>query len=85
MPTVIGTALRPDQQRCVLAAYVHRFTREHVPNWAREPRPNGQPYRVQFDSDQDWLAHTVFSVTKNGGLAKGAACSSSPTWPEERE
>ena len=77
-----GTELDHDSQREVLAAYVHRFTGDHKPAWAREPMPNGKPYPVQFASDADWLANTLFEVTKAGRLNRRQRyCYSRPTWP----
>ena len=83
---VNGAALPVHLQREVLRRYVHRFTRDHVPAWTRDTRPNGKPYRVQFASDADWLANTDFPVTKAGAIADlPAHCNSRPTWPEGRE
>lgn len=82
----LGNQLPPADRNYVLAAYVHRFTREHVPGWARIPRPDGTHYPVQFDSDADWLAHTEFNVTKSGALDRRAThCMSFPTWPDNPE
>lgn len=81
-----GTELCREDQKAVLAAYVHRFTKEHKPAWARKPRPDGTAYAVQFASDTDWLAHTDFEVTKSGRLDNRATyCESSPTWPDNPE
>lgn len=79
-----GTDLSPECQRYALAVYVHRFTRDHVPAWARSPRSDGTAYPVQFASDADWLANTLFQVTGTGRLkrALGADCYSRPTWPD---
>jgi len=54
------TAVRPTlAQAC--ARYVHRFTMEHVPEWARRGQmPNGRHYAPQFRSDAEWYANTVF-------------------------
>lgn len=83
---VRGTDLHPEDQKHVLATYVHRFTREHRPDWANEPRPNGKPYPVQFDSDADWLANTTFAVKTDGRLdARVNRCESNPTWPDNPE
>lgn len=86
---VIGTKLGPAARREALARYVDRFTREHVPTWARQPRPCGNPYPVQFDSDADWLANTYFRVTARGALAdfndRRGDCQSYPTWPDNPE
>jgi hypothetical protein len=81
---VWGDKLAPTQRTIALASYVHRFTREHVPQWARQPRPDGSPYPVQFASDADWLANTQFNVTRNGALM-AADCYSRPTWPDNPE
>lgn len=82
----LGTQLAAADQRHVLAAYVHRYTREHVPEWARKPRPDGTPYPVHFASDADWLAHTRFFVRANGRLDhRFRHCWSEPTWPDDPE
>lgn len=82
----LGTELSAADRAHVLRAYVHRFTRDHVPAWAREPRPDGTAYPVQFDSDSDWLANTRFAVTKAGRLdGRSRYCESRPTWPDNPE
>lgn len=84
-PTALGSELSAADQRYVLAAFVHRFTRDHKPAWARKPRADGTAYPVQFASDADWLAHTRFVVTKTGRASRSACeCQSSPTWPDGR-
>lgn len=86
MKTLLGTQLHPNDRAHVLAAYVHHFTREHVPQWSRDPMPNGKPYPVQFASDADWLAHTRFPIRKDGRLDQRAQhCESNPTWPDNPE
>lgn len=42
------------------AQYVHRFTMEHVPAWARSGAPAGRYYAPQFRSDAEWYANTLF-------------------------
>jgi hypothetical protein len=80
---VPGSELRPEVQRDCLRRYVHRYTREHVPDWSRKPRHDGSSYPVQFASDADWLAHTLFTVKADGTLDERARyCHSSPTWPD---
>lgn len=80
-----GNELCAADQAHVLAAYLHRYTRENKPAWARELRPNGRPYPVQFDSDQEWLERTRFAVRKDGRLDRRARfCQSVPTWPDGR-
>lgn len=85
-PMLRGNQLLPEDQKYALAAFVHRFTRDHKPDWAKEPRLDGRPYKVQFASDQDWLANTDFYVTKKGRINRAAGeCYSHPTWPEGEE
>ena len=81
-----GTELSPAARREALSAFVHRFTRDNVPAWARKPRPDGTPYPVQFDSDADWLENTLFPVNAAGNLSgRERYCSSAPTWPDNPE
>lgn len=83
---VRGDKLSYELQREVLSKYVHRYTREHVPSWARKEWKDGKPYPVQFDSDRDWLANTFFSVTTSGRLSRREKhCRSNPTWPDNPE
>jgi hypothetical protein len=78
-----GSELPKLIQKQVLACFVHRFTKDHKPDWARRPRPDGTPYMVQFASDQDWLEHTEFYITNKGELSRRhKTCFSSPTWPD---
>lgn len=79
----LGSELTESEQRYVLATFIHRYTRDHTPTWAREKRPDGSKYQVQFSSDFDWLTHTRFAVTKTGNLnRKARECFSTPTWPD---
>ena len=78
-----GNMLCEEDRRHVIAAYVHRYTREHRPDWALETRPDGRPYPVQFASDADWLANSRFFVRRDGRLdMRHTLCHSSPTWPD---
>ncbi len=82
-----GSQLTKEDQSYVLAAYVHRFTKEHKPQWACEPLPDGTAYPVQFANDQDWLWNTLFYVSaKTFRLDHRAGrCESTPTWPDNPE
>src|SRR5262245_231807 len=82
-----GDQLTPALQKRCLAMFVHRYTRDHTPAWAKEARPNGQPYPVQFASDSDWLAHSLFAVSADGARLDRRVrhCESSPTWPDGKE
>ena len=78
---VTGNALTREDQRHVLAAYVHRYTRNHVPTWAPKPRPDGTTYPVHFANDDDWLCNTLFVIRTDGRLdQRYRTCHSRPTW-----
>lgn len=78
-----GSDLSPAMQAEALRRFPHRYTRTHRPEWARVPRPNGEPYPIQFADDADWLANTFFEVTKQGRLpGRNHFCRSYPTWPD---
>lgn len=77
-----GSSLRPEVQAECKRRFIHRYTREHVPEWVRR-----QPelYGVQFASDADWLEHTEFCVRGDGKLNERVSyCMSSPTWPDKK-
>jgi hypothetical protein len=81
-----GSELSPTDKAYVLRAYVHRYTGSHTPTWARGTMQNGQPYPLQFANDADWLANTLFAVTKSGKLDRRVTdCRSTPTWPNNPE
>lgn len=80
---VKGTELKPSAKAEALRGYINRYTKTHVPEWAKRPRPDGTQYMPQFKDDNDWLEHTLFYITKNGDLDKrNPDCESSPTWPD---
>ena len=75
-----GTRLTREDQQHVLSAYVHRFTVEHKPAWARDSDP------IHFANDADWLANTEFHVREDGRLdQRYNHCFSHPTWPANEE
>jgi hypothetical protein len=81
-----GNQLHPADQRFVLAAYVHRFTGDHIPAWATKPRPDGSSYPLQFANDAEWLANSRFAVRRCGRLDQRVKqCFSAPTWPNNPE
>lgn len=68
------------------AQYVHRFTMEHVPAWARQQREDGSYYAPQYRSDQEWYDNTTFPGERGGRFTappKGARyCETrNQTWP----
>ena len=72
-----------EDRRHVLAAYVHRYTKEHIPQWARQANHAGRGYRPQHATDLDWLANTLFTVRNDGRLdMRVHHCASTPTWPD---
>jgi hypothetical protein len=78
-----GTDLSAQDQARALARYVQRFTRDHVPDWAAQAAREGRHVVVEFDSDDEWLANTLFSVRADGGLdGRARYCESTPTWPD---
>lgn len=79
-PRTKGSLLRPAEQAEALARFVHRHTKDHRPAWARH-----EEYPVQFASDAEWLANTVFRTNKDGTLHATAHCESAPTWPDNPE
>ena len=82
---LLGTQLNSEDRAYVLAAYVHRFTGNHKPNWAQKTIPNGNPYEVQFKDDEDWLNYTHFAVNRKGKLDRSCGeCRSNPTWPNRK-
>ena len=42
------------------AAYPHRFTLEHKPQWAKDQRVDGSYYAPQYSSDAEWYERTYF-------------------------
>lgn len=77
MVTMRGSEMCAYLQNQAKLMFVHRYTGEHKPNWVKGPETP-----VQFKDDTDWLAHTIFHITKNGEIAQRPKyCESSPTWP----
>lgn len=62
------------------AQYVHRFTMEHVPDWARTAEPNGLFYAPQFRSDAEWFRNTKFPTDRR----VRHCCTAGQTWPVGR-
>lgn len=86
-----GHQLSPALRREALAAFVHRYTAEHVPSWSRTPAPNGRHYAPQYRSDREWLDKTRFPITRSGqgirlksgsNIGNTIHCESNdPSWP----
>ena len=65
--------------RLAKCAYPHRYTLEHVPQWAATPAPNGKYYAPQYRSDREWYAHTLFP--SDNPYHKQDCHSTEQTWP----
>lgn len=66
------------EQAC--AKFRQRFTMEHVPGWALEPRADGTHYAPQYSSDREWYDRTFFYGEHY--LAGKRHCHSTfPSWP----
>lgn len=64
------------------AQYVHRYTMEHVPAWARTAAPNGKYYAPQFRTDREWYEHTEFPPHRFSMGKRDTSCyTSGQTWP----
>jgi hypothetical protein len=64
-------------------AYVHRYTMEHVPAWAKRPCDNGKFYAPQFRTDREWFENTKFPPNNPFAHSKrDTSCyTSGQTWP----
>ncbi len=61
--------------------YIHRFTAEHVPTWARQPMTETRYYAPQYRNDREWYNKTTFPG-EDGHLGGRDHCfSSGQTWP----
>jgi hypothetical protein len=85
-----GDLLPLTLQEHVKRVYVHRFTGDHQPVWARDEWKDGKPYPLQFRDDGEWLAHSYFPVhgfedDKSSWRIGRGSCLSYPTWPENPE
>lgn len=63
------------------AQYVHRFTMDHFPAWARQPAPNGRYPAPQFRSDREWYENTLFPGEGFIGRRSRHCFTSNLTWP----
>ncbi len=60
--------------------YVHRFTMEHIPQWALQPHAS-KYYAPQYRTDQEWYDNTFFSGDE-GHLGTAKECTSTnQSWP----
>lgn len=63
------------------AQYVHRYTMEFVPAWARKPADNSRYYAPQFNSDREWYDNTRFYGEDGFIGVRGHCYTTGQTWP----
>lgn len=79
MRRILGCNLPAALQAQAKARFVHRSTGDHQQGAALD-------YPLQFASDAEWLANTLFWITAAGLLSRRARfCESTPTWPNNPE
>ena len=62
------------------ARFVHRYTMEHAPAWARKQRTDGTFYAPQFRTDAEWYAATLFHG-ESPFATRDNCYTSGQTWP----
>lgn len=63
------------------AVYVHRYTMEHKPAWARGVRSDGLFYAPHYSSDLEWYDNTSFPGEGNH-IGRITSCfSRNASWP----
>lgn len=71
---------RPISFEQARAQFVHRFTMEHIPTWAKQRREDGTFYAPQFRTDREWYDSALFQGESE--LATRNHCySTGQTWP----
>ena len=72
--------IRPLTFEQAKSQFVHRFTMEHVPSWAKQQREDGSYYAPQYSSDLEWYNRTFFKGESE--LPSNKSCYSyDPSWP----
>lgn len=61
------------------AHYPHRFTMEHVPDWAKRPSGNNRFYAPQYRTDREWFENSIFPP--ENPLHRRDCWSRNQTWP----
>lgn len=61
--------------------YVHRFTMEHVPAWAKARREDGTFYAPQYRTDREWYENTTFPGEPGHIGDKRHCYTSNQSWP----
>lgn len=68
----------------VCRQWVHRFTCEHFPEWARKPMSTGRFYAPPYISDREWFDNSIFpgeAQHKLQAVGSGYCLSKGQTWP----
>lgn len=60
--------------------FIHRYTMEHIPEWAKHPADNGKFYAPQFNSDIEWYENTKF-YGEDPICGRNECYSTNQTWP----
>lgn len=72
---------RPVTFQQAKAQFPHRYTMEHVPNWAKLPNPgNGKWYAPQYRTDLEWYDNTYFHG-ESDQADKTSCYSFNKSWP----
>ena len=66
--------------------YVHRYTMEHIPEWARQrPCDSGgtetRYYAPQFRTDREWFENSLFPPNNPLGPRYTECYTTGETWP----
>lgn len=73
---------RPISFERAKAQYLHRYTLEHVPEWARKINPgNGKYYAPQYRTDAEWYELTTFPGENGHPRNEDHCLSNGQTWP----
>ena len=60
--------------------YVHRYTMEHIPEWAKKLcKGTGKYYAPQYWTDFEWYYNTIFPP--NSPISDTDCYSSNQSWP----
>jgi len=71
---------RPTFEQAI-AQYVHRYTMEHVPQWARTDMIGDRYPAPQYRTDREWYDNTLF-LGEPGHIGGRKHCyTTNQTWP----
>lgn len=62
--------------------YVHRYTLNHIPQWARKPcEGNGKYYAPHYSTDVEWFNNCKFYGDEGFYGRRGDSQSGDQSWP----